>query len=149
MKKFISILFLLACAAQLWGQACYNLTFSYDPAGNRVRRSSTPCFGGGGSDETAALKAPKSATNSESGTKSLVTTLTAFPNPNNGVFQVQIENPQENGVLDLYDFVGRKVYSQGAPASVSMNVSHLVIGSYFLVYRTPEKVLDKLKFVIQ
>lgn len=149
MKKFISILFLLACTAHLWGQ-CYTFKFSYDNAGNRVQRSSNPCFTGGGSDETSALKVAKPANNNSAAAKSTLTTLTVFPNPNNGVFEVQIENPQEKGVLDLYDFVGRKVYNQKAlSANVSVDVSNLVIGSYLLVYRTSEKVFGKLKFVIQ
>jgi Secretion system C-terminal sorting domain len=149
MKNFISILLFFVFTTHLYGQGdCAKLQFSYDNAGNRVKRFKVTCFADDGGD-VAAMAALKPANTPATSTKSPITTLNAFPNPNNGIFQVQIENPQENGVLDLYDFTGRKMYSQAvSTANVPMNVSNLVIGTYLLVYRTPEKIMAKLKFVI-
>lgn len=150
MKNFISILLFFAFTTHLYGQGsgCAKLQFSYDNAGNRVKRFKVTCFADDGG-EIAARTVLKPTNTPASNTKSPMTTLNAFPNPNNGIFQVQIETPQKNGVLDLYDFTGHKMYSQAvSTANVPMNVSNLVIGTYLLVYKTPEKIVAQLKFVI-
>jgi hypothetical protein len=53
-----------------------------------------------------ALKAINQDNNNVLDTKSSKVNLNAYPNPNNGLFQVMIDNPQENSVLELYDFTG-------------------------------------------
>jgi Secretion system C-terminal sorting domain len=152
MKTRMTVFFLMAFLAHIRGQVtCAKLQFSYDNAGNRIQRKtvSLPCLIGDPTD-VLALNAIKQDNNSTLSTQLSKTELKAYPNPNSGIFQVLIDNPQENAVLDLYDFTGRKVYSLNAPsANVSMNLSNLVTGSYMLMYRNPEKILGKLKLVIE
>lgn len=145
------LFFSLAFSAHLWGQNpnCFKIQFTYDNAGNRIQRKSLTCAANL-ADEPISLQTNKQDNNSAMSTKLSKTDLKAYPNPNNGVFQVFIESPQENTVLDLYDFTGRKLFSQNTPsADVSMNVSNLVTGTYILVYRNTEKILSKLKLVIE
>ena len=151
----MTVLLLTAFAADLWGQTggtCPKLQFTYDNAGNRVKRQYVTCFVNDESNENdlLALKANKQENNKTLNTSSSKINLKAFPNPNNGVFQVLIENPQENSVLDLYDFTGRKVSSQSVNASsIPMNISNLATGTYMLLYREPQKILGSLKLVIE
>ena len=149
----MTVLLLTAFAADLWGQqSCPKLQFTYDNAGNRVKRQYLTCFVSDESDEAdlLALKANSKENNKTLNTSSSKLNLKAFPNPNNGVFEVLIENPQENAMLELYDFTGRKVSSQSVNASnIPMNISNMATGTYMLLYREPQKILGSLKLVIE
>lgn len=150
----MTVLLLTAFAADLWGQggSCPKLQFTYDNAGNRIQRQYVTCFVSDESDENdlLALKANKQENNKTLNTSSAKVNLKAFPNPNNGVFEALIENPQENAMLELYDFTGRKVLSQSVNAtSIPMNIANLATGIYMLLYREPQKILGSLKLVIE
>lgn len=148
----MTMLLLTVFAADLWGQTggtCPKLQFTYDNAGNRIQRQYVTCFVNDEAD-LLALKANKQENNKSLNTSSSKLNLKAFPNPNNGVFEVLIENPQENAMLELYDFTGRKVSSQSVNASnIPMNISNMATGTYMLLYREPQKILGSLKLVIE
>ena len=152
MKALITVLLLMIFTIELSGQVgdkCPRIQYTYDNVGNRTQRRYVVCFTGSDEDVLslqAATKDNKALQNQQASKFS----LKAYPNPNNGVFQVQIDNPQENAVLDLFDFTGRKITTQVVTTgSMPMTVNHLAGGSYMIIYRDTEKVLGQLKIIIE
>jgi hypothetical protein len=151
MKTRLTLLLAIAFAFQLWGQgACPQIQFTYDAAGNRVKRQFITCFQNGGGIDTAISRAILKNKNDSENPHLTTISLNAYPNPNNGVFDIVIDNPQENGTLEMYDFTGRKIWSQAAPSGkLPMNAHHWAAGAYMIVYRDPQKILGSLKVIIE
>ncbi|MDZ7878849.1 MAG: T9SS type A sorting domain-containing protein [Saprospiraceae bacterium] len=148
MKVLILLLFFTASGSLAWGQIC-NLSYTYDNVGNRVKRQYLLCFGGG-NDDMAALRSIVKDNKPLQNLQLSKVELKAFPNPNNGVFEVVIEKTQENTSLDIYDFSGRKVSTQAVLTNTTlMSVNNLAAGSYMIIYRDTEKVLGQLKVIIE
>ena len=151
MKVLITVLFLMALLPHAWGQnaTCEKVEYTYDKAGNRVQRRTVACFRGDDVD-VAALRAVVKDNKPLQNWQLVKSSLKAFPNPSNGVFDVVIDKPLDNAVLDLYDFTGRKMRSQTVlSGTTSMNVSNVATGSYMLIYRDAEKVVGQLKVIIE
>ena len=151
MKVFITVLFLMAVMPHYsWGQStCPRIEFTYDNAGNRVKRQYVVCFAGN-DDDVAALRAVVKDNKPLQNWQVSKSSLKAFPNPSNGVFKVIVENPQSNGVLELYDFTGRKMTTEAVVTGlIPMNASNMAVGAYMLIYRDADKVLGQLKVIIE
>lgn len=149
MKVLITVLFLMALLPHAWGQQVCALQYTYNDAGERVRRQIVTCFRGGDED-VAALRAVVKDNKPLQKWQLAKSSLKAYPNPSNGVFDVVIDNPQANTVLDLYDFAGRKMTSQSVTTgTIPINANSLVTGSYMVIYRDAEKVLGQLKVIIE
>ena len=151
MKVLITVLFLMALMPHAWGQpsSCEKVEYTYDKVGNRVQRKTVACFRGDDVD-VAALRAVVKDNKPLQNWQLAKSSLKAFPNPSNGVFDVVIDKPLDNAVLDLYDFTGRKMRSQTVlSGTTSMNVSNVAAGSYMLIYRDAEKVVGQLKVIIE
>ena len=145
MKSIISVLAFIAFTSQLWGQC--PIEFTYDVAGNRVKRVRITCFSGGDDGETFALKSSNPSTNGKPVSKMA---LKAYPNPNNGFFNVDVESPQENSVFELFDVAGRIVHTQTVKSETNpIDVSKLNAGTYILICRTPNNSVGNLKVVIE
>jgi Secretion system C-terminal sorting domain len=147
MKDLITLIFLFSFATSSWSQSggtCPKIQFSYDNAGNRIQRQYVTCF----MDESNDAVALKS--NTQNAQQMLKTGMKVFPNPNNGVFEVIVDNLQENTRLDLYDLTGRKLYSQNVITTNSkIDVSNLMTGIYMLLYRDSQKMFKTLKLIIE
>jgi Secretion system C-terminal sorting domain len=149
MKYFISFLVFIAVHFKSFGQ-CSTIHFTYNDAGNRVQRKqvSVSCLTSDEEDNPElALKILKPLSNNKPSTKM---DMKAYPNPNNGHFDVVIDGLQENTVLELYDMKGRKVHSQIAkPETNQIDVSSLNMGAYILIGRTTDNAIGRLKVVIE
>ena len=147
MKVFITVLFLMAFMPLSWGQC--PIEYTYNNVGERVQRKTVACFRGNDED-VAALRAVVKDNKSLQNWQLNKSTLQAFPNPSNGVFAVEVQNPQANTVLDLYDFTGRKMTSQAVTTgTIPINASNLATGSYMVIYRDADKVLGQLKVIVK
>ena len=96
---------------------------------------------------TIAVGGKKPLSNNKPSTKM---EMKAYPNPNNGHFDVVLSSLQENTVLELYDMTGRKVHSQPAKSENNqIDVSSLNTGAYILIGRTADNAIGRLKVVIE
>lgn len=62
----------------------------------------------------------------------LNTDLKLYPNPNNGNFNIVIENIEKELSIDMYNLLGEKVYSQGISEQNSVLNLNLITGVYFV-----------------
>ena len=62
----------------------------------------------------------------------LNTDLKLYPNPNNGNFNLIIENIEKELSLDIYNLLGEKVYNQGITKQNSVLNLNLKSGVYFV-----------------
>lgn len=149
MKYFIAFLVFIAIHFKSFGQ-CATIHFTYNDAGNRVQRKQVliSCLTNDEEDNPEfALKILKPLTNNKPSTKM---DMKAYPNPNNGHFDVVLSSLQENTVLELYDMTGRKVHSQTAKSENNqIDVSSLNTGAYILIGRTTDNAIGRLKVVIE
>jgi Secretion system C-terminal sorting domain len=154
MKMRIILIYILsAFTISLFAQGatnCTKLQFTYDAAGNRVQRKQVniTCLTGNEEENTEfALKVLKPLYNGKSSSK---IDIKAYPNPNNGRFDVVVESLSENTVLDLYDMTGRKVHSQSLKSENNqIDVTPLNTGTYILICRDSNNSIGKLKVVIE
>jgi hypothetical protein len=58
--------------------------------------------------------------------------ISIFPNPTSEFLNIQIENPFEKGMLQLFDGLGRLIISTELKDSHSLNIAHLPKGVYLL-----------------
>jgi len=69
-------------------------------------------------------------------------TITIYPNPNNGTFEVSIVNPGKSYTLEIVDLQGRQVYySAGSNVAEALKVSQLAQGMYIVKVTTNNQVL--------
>lgn len=79
----------------------------------------------------------------------LSSTVTIFPNPNNGSFQIQLDNPQEIEKIEAFDLLGKKVYSQKKLIKSDLNLRLNLKGVYLLKITTKSQQQIVKKVIIQ
>lgn len=77
---------------------------------------------------------------------SLTRPLNVYPNPNNG--KLTIENSPENSTFELYDIVGRKVYSNMVGNVTQLDLSPFNNGTYLYKVIKDNKVVKEEKLII-
>lgn len=73
-----------------------------------------------------------------------VNLLSMYPNPNHGQFSLNL--PEEDCEIEVFNYLGQKVYSQQAQGLTMLNLEGLNDGMYFINVKS-EKVVSTLKFV--
>lgn len=72
-----------------------------------------------------------------------------YPNPNNGIFQIDLPNQLSEAQLEVFDFSGKEILVKEAYQSgTTVDVSTLSAGLYFVKISTPEHS-EVLKFVVK
>ena len=72
-----------------------------------------------------------------------------YPNPNNGIFQIDLPNQLSEAQLEIFDFSGKEILVKEAYQSgTTVDVSTLSAGLYFVKISTPEHS-EVLKFVVK
>ena len=86
----------------------------------------------------------------------LQSNIAIFPNPNNGVFTIQISNSQlqiANSKIEIYNIIGERIFEETlrqAQGDNTINLSNEAKGLYLYRLLTPEgKPLAQGKFIIQ
>jgi hypothetical protein len=80
--------------------------------------------------------------------------IKVYPNPNNGVFNVELDGKvSENTTLEVFDLMGRKIYSEKMDVSnyfaeSEVDISFAQKGSYFIKISTNDRTYSK-QFVKQ
>lgn len=74
---------------------------------------------------------------------------TLYPNPNNGIFQIDLPNQLSEAQLEIFDFSGKEILVKEAYQSgTTVDISTLSAGLYFVKISTPEHS-EILKFVVK
>ncbi len=72
-----------------------------------------------------------------------------YPNPNNGIFQIDLPNQLSEAQLEIFDFSGKEILVKEAYQSgTTVDISTLSAGLYFVKISTPEHS-EILKFVVK
>lgn len=79
----------------------------------------------------------------------LSSTVTIFPNPNNGNFQIHLENSQEIEKIEAFDLLGKKVYTQKELIKSDLNLNLNQKGVYFLKITTKSQQQIVKKVITQ
>lgn len=71
-----------------------------------------------------------------------------YPNPNNGIFQIKLNNPTlKNGIIQIMDSKGSVIFQQAAPivkqSLIQMDKSELSKGIYTILFQTSSDILSK------
>jgi hypothetical protein len=94
--KFIPLtMFFLALS--VFAAAQCPIDYTYDAAGNRIKRISPNCFGGGGDDRSQAVAPAETAV------------ITVFPNPSNGEITLAGAEMKPNDQVRFFNTEGRVV----------------------------------------
>jgi hypothetical protein len=80
--------------------------------------------------------------------------MEVYPNPSNGKFLVQVKNEgiTTNNIIEVYNILGEKVYSQPSipNSSFSINLAGFSAGIYLVrVYNPEQKFIATTKIVIE
>ena len=76
--------------------------------------------------------------------------LALYPNPNNGVFKIQMQNEMTDFVVEIFDISGKAIknyyfHSKSELDDYSFNLSTVAKGTYFVkVYDTKSSFVSKL-----
>ena len=144
MRRLIQVLIFCAFSTATWAQGMHH-QFTYDEAGNRIRREVIYAFT---SDDvpTNALKMAKK----DSLATTTLTVFKVYPNPNNGQFQVSTDNFKEGAWLELVDMSGRQIIQQQITESTTkVDITRAGFGSFVLVCRDKTQILGRWKVVSQ
>lgn len=76
--------------------------------------------------------------------------ISVYPNPSNGIFQLSIDNTQlEKGALEIYNLFGERVYSaSNIKQQMQIDLSAFSKGIYFVKINSGDKIYSK-KIVVQ
>jgi hypothetical protein len=127
MRTILLFAFPLFFLGYSYGQT---ICFTYDAAGNRIKREST----------CGISERSNEATNAEIKTDAKTITGIVAPNPNSGSFEVRLEalpDETESAQFELYDSNGRLVSKwplQGL--NTQIDISDKPAGQYFLLLRS-------------
>lgn len=147
MKRLIQVLFFCAFSTSIWAQGMHH-QFTYDPAGNRVKREVIYSFTSEDVPTNALKAAKKDSLNADA--KSKWMTFKVYPNPNNGQFQVSTDNFKEGAWLELVDMSGRQIVQQPITESTTkVDITRAGFGSFVLICRDKTEVLGRWKVVTQ
>ena len=76
--------------------------------------------------------------------------LALYPNPNNGVFKIQMQNEMSDFVVEIFDITGKAIknyyfHTKSDLDNYSFNLSTIAKGTYFVkVYDTKSSFVSKL-----
>jgi hypothetical protein len=75
--------------------------------------------------------------------ESVAASVSVYPNPSNGQFNISLPAELENSVVALFDITGKQVYSENVNSS-SMNLNlNLVSGRYFVKIQNEKHTVNK------
>lgn len=77
-------------------------------------------------------------------------TISVFPNPSNGIFNINLENLKGHGVIEIYDLMGKKVYSNTFienQAIGKIDLSNYPKATYLITINNGEKMFTKKTIV--
>jgi hypothetical protein len=147
MRRLIQVLIFCAFSTPMWAQGMKH-HFTYDDAGNRVKREVIYSF----TDEdlsSTALKIPKKDS-LKTASASDFRVYKVYPNPNNGQFQVSTNNFKEGVWLELMDMSGRQIHKQSITESITkVDITSAGFGSFVLICRDKTQVFGRWKVVTQ
>jgi hypothetical protein len=77
--------------------------------------------------------------------------LRIFPNPNNGEFTIKMDHVMGEGMINVYDLTGRKIYSESFDESdKEMTISLDEAGKgVFIVEVSSERAMEVMKIIVQ
>jgi Secretion system C-terminal sorting domain len=120
------------------GIAVPAVEYTYDDAGNRVRR------------RTVTVILPRASKQEEEPITFSDFKLKVFPNPSDGHFEVTVEGDTDGLSFDVFDMAGKHLHKEPvAGMNTSINVSHLATGMYILTCRDAQKIKGQWKLMIQ
>lgn len=126
--KYLFSFFLIAIAFPSFAQT--KVRYTYDNAGNRVKRDLAPMFTGGGDDRNDGSEQPESQALSPE-------QINVFPNPTLDWLNISLNQPSDAPLnVELFDPSGRLVrQSQLSGDMLSIDVSDQPSGYYMLFVR--------------
>ena len=73
-----------------------------------------------------------------------------YPNPNNGIFILELDREIENGLITLINSVGQKVFEQNAvPGANKIQISGLANGLYYCILKNDLRCVSTSKLTIE
>ncbi len=75
--------------------------------------------------------------------------LTIYPNPNKGLLTVEMTEKPNNSIIEIYNLIGKKVYSQVINSSKIVLNLKLQSGIYFLNLCDEKGQLQAKKMIVQ
>jgi hypothetical protein len=146
MRRLIQVLIFCAFSTPMWAQ--YKLHYTYDEAGNRVRREVMYFFTEEGVSSTALKVQKKDSLKTDA--VSEFRAYKVYPNPNNGQFQVSTDNFKEGAWLELVDMSGRQIHKQQIVEAVTkVDITNAGFGSFVLICRDKSQIFGRWKVVTQ
>jgi hypothetical protein len=151
MKRLIQVLLFCAFSTPIWAQPqplSLVHEFTYDPAGNRIKREVIYAFTADGVPTNALKVAKKDSLHADAQSKLMA--FKVYPNPNNGQFQVSTDNFKEGAWLELVDMSGRQIIQQQITESTTkVDITRAGFGSFVLICRDKTQILGRWKVVSQ
>jgi Secretion system C-terminal sorting domain len=104
------------------------ITYTYDAAGNRIKRISPNCLGGSGSDRSQA-EAEVTGTTAE---------ITVFPNPSSGEITITGKEISPTAIVRFFDAETRLMYERSLGDGI-FDTSTWAAGMYWIQILDQEK----------
>lgn len=121
MMVFLMGLLCLVGDTDLFSQQCYKI--SYDKNGNRNSFATTSCL-------QIWRENPGNIEFKDNNNSMVYNELLVYPNPNNGVFSIEVENDDENAELQIYNSIGVLINRCGFDKEI--DISDYPAGLYLL-----------------
>jgi hypothetical protein len=146
MRRLMQVLIFCAFSTPMWAQYVHHYT--YDEAGNRVKRELIYWFT---TDDVSSMALKTLKKDSlKAGLENDLRVFKVYPNPNNGQFQVSTDNFKEGGWLELVDMSGRQILKQSITESITkVDITSAGFGSFVLICRDKTQVFGQWKVVTQ
>ena len=75
--------------------------------------------------------------------------LSLYPNPNNGIFEIEVPQISEKLLLEIYNSTGQIIYQTNVNSSEkTINLYGMIHGIYIAVVRTEKEIISRNKFAI-
>lgn len=131
------LLLCLVCSVKCYSQQC--LYFKYDKSGNRIESYEGNC----GSEYKYQTR--ELANNEEISESEEQQELSVYPNPNNGIFRIMINNDDDlSAVYQIYDNKGVLVKTDNYVGNQEIDISNNPAGVYLLRIIKGESVCSKV-----
>lgn len=121
---FLMGLLCLVSSEKLFSQRCF--VMSYDKNGNRINFAITDCLG--------SLRGVEKSDKGENFSSNDQEDLSVYPNPNNGIFRIELKNEKKEDLLQMrvYDVRGTLVKSESFTEVIDVDISDFASGTYIL-----------------
>lgn len=122
--------------------SCNNIKFCYDESGNRIVRyrqlCSSPWIGNSGGSGTMMTKAIQDT----QGRLAMLEATTIYPNPTEGITNIEFNEEIENAKVEVFDMSGRSISSHVFTGKKTrVDLSQQAAGTYYIVIsRNKQKV---------